>query len=320
MTIAGGYVKPETTKGMLGIHSLDHFGLAVPDLKEAQRFHDDFGLVTANRDRGVALRTDGVDHDWALLVEGRDKRMHHMSFGCYAEDLDPLKSRIEASGVRLIDPPKGFESNGVWFRDHDGQLVEVKVAPKTSLSSKIAGDYVSSPDGARGAPPRKDTRAVRPRRLAHVLMFTRSVSEAIAFYSRTLGLRLSDRTGDIIAFMHGVHGSDHHLIAFVKSDGPGLHHTSWDVPGVQDVGLGAMQMADKGFEKGWGVGRHVLGSNYFHYVRDPWGSYAEYSADMDFVPAGHDWAGDDYAAEDGFYLWGPKPPEDFGFNHELTHV
>ena len=28
----------------------------------------------------------------------------------------------------------------------------------------------------------------------------------------TLGLRLSDRSGNIVAFMHGIHGSDHHMI------------------------------------------------------------------------------------------------------------
>ena len=28
----------------------------------------------------------------------------------------------------------------------------------------------------------------------------------------------------------------------------------------------------------------VLGSNYFHYVRDPWGSFAEYSCDIDYIP------------------------------------
>ena len=91
---------------------------------------------------------------------------------------------------------------------------------------------------------------------------------------------------------------------------------SWDVGSVNDVGLGALQMADKGFTAGWGLGRHVLGSNYFHYVRDPWGSYCEYSADIDYIPADHDWEGGDRAAEDGFYLWGPVPPPDFVVNYE----
>jgi catechol 2,3-dioxygenase len=57
----------------------------------------------------------------------------------------------------------------------------------------------------------------------------RSIDKGIEFYSNVLGMRLSDRSGDV-AFLHGIHGSDHHLIAFVKSQKPGLHHFSWDVP------------------------------------------------------------------------------------------
>ena len=126
-----------------------------------------------------------------------------------------------------------------------------------------------------------------------------------------LGLRLSDRSGDMIAFMHGIHGSDHHMIAFVKSEGPGLHHLSWDVGSIHEIGIGAMHMADKGFTAGWGLGRHVLGSNYFHYVRDPWGSYAEYSSDIDYIPVDHDWESGDHPPEDSFYVWGPTPPPRF---------
>ena len=69
-----------------------------------------------------------------------------------------------------------------------------------------------------------------------------------------------------------------------------------------------MQMADKGFVAGWGLGRHVLGSNYFHYVRDPWGSYSEYSSDVDYIPVDHDWKSGDHPPEDSFYVWGPTPP------------
>ncbi|MEM8796643.1 MAG: VOC family protein [Pseudomonadota bacterium] len=320
MTIAGGYIKPEVTKGLLGVHSLDTFVMSVPDLKEASDFYNAFGLNVLERSNCLAFQTDGIDHDWMMLTESQKKSVHHLSFGCYPEDIDPLKRRIEREKIRLLDPPSGFESNGLWFRDPDHQLIEIRVAPKTSLSEKAHGEYVSSVPGERGAPYRKIAGAVRPRRMAHLLMFTHSVQKSIDFYARILGLRLSDRTGDIIAFMHGVHGSDHHMIAFVHSEGPGIHHISWDVPGIQEVGLGAMQMADKGYQKGWGVGRHVLGSNYFHYVRDPWGSYSEYSADMDFVPAGMNWDGKDYEPEDGFYLWGPTPPEDFGTNYEISET
>jgi catechol 2,3-dioxygenase len=53
--------------------------------------------------------------------------------------------------------------------------------------------------------------------------------------------------------MHGIHGSDHHLIAFAKSDAPGLHHSNWDVGGIDEIGRSAISVADKGFSAGLGV-------------------------------------------------------------------
>ena len=111
-------------------------------------------------------------------------------------------------------------------------------------------------------------------------------------------MRLSDHSGDNIAFLHGIHGSDHHMIAFARSNAPGHHHFSWDVGTVDEIGEGAMHMLDKGFSKGWGLGRHVLGSNFFHYVQDPWGSFCEYSADIDYVPSDCNWPAGDHPAED----------------------
>ena len=95
------------------------------------------------------------------------------------------------------------------------------------------------------------------------------MARATRFYVDVLGLRVSDTSGDVIAFLRSPHGSDHHLIALAKSGGLGLHHTSWCVASLDDVGLGMEQMSAAGHGEGWGVGRHVLGSNYFRYVRDP---------------------------------------------------
>ncbi len=85
---------------------------------------------------------------------------------------------------------------------------------------------------------------------------------------------------------------------------------------MDEVGRGAEQMRDAGYKEGWGTGRHVLGSNYFHYVRDPWGSFAEYSAGMDFVPMGMTWQAGDHPPEDSLYLWGPELPDYFVHNSE----
>jgi len=315
MTANRGFVPATTDYLTLGVHSLDHFGLEVPDLEPAKRFYAAFGLDVASHGSALALRTFGGDHRWGTLVEGKRKRLHHLSFGCYTDDFAKLRERAEANGVELVDPPPGFESNGFWLRDPTGLLVEVKVAPKTSPNHKTPGTFISSPEGVAGAPVRSKAPRVQPRRLSHVLVFTTNLGRAVDFYARNLGLRLSDDS-EVVAFMHAVHGSDHHILAFAQSSACGMHHCSWDTQSIDDIGLGAMAMAGKGYTKGWGLGRHVLGSNYFHYVRDPWGSYAEYSCDIDYIPANQQWTAGHHAPEDSFYIWGPEPPPDFVVNHE----
>jgi len=317
MTAIRGYVAPTTESDALGVHSLDQFVLQVPDAAVAENFYGTFGLNVARDGHALAIKTFGHDHRWGSVVEGaKTKTLHHLSFGCYADDLPRLKARIEGQGIALIDPRPGFETNGFWFRNPDGVPIEVKVAPKVSPDKKSESSWTSSPAGVAGATLRVNVPPVRPRRLSHVLTFTPDVPRATAFYERTLGLRLSDRASDVIAFMHGIHGSDHHMLALVKSSAPGFHHCSWDVGSIGDIGLGAMRMHDKGYREGWGLGRHVVGSNYFHYVRDPWGSYSEYSCDIDYIPKDVLWPAADHKPEDSFYLWGPDVPREFTINYE----
>src|SRR5581483_4585237 len=304
--------------GELGVHSLDRFNFSVPDLEAARTFYSSFGLDVHDEHGALNIHTYGHPHRWGSVVEGPKKKLQSVSFGAFEDDLARFRQRLDALRIERIEPPPGAESNGLWFRDPDGTPIEIRVAEKSSPNEKSSHESVSCPPGIAGAPSCSRKPVIRPRRLAHILVFTRNVPNAIKFYGEVLGLRLSDRSGDMIAFMHAIHGSDHHVIAFVQSDGPGLHHLSWDVKSINEIGLGAMQMADKGFTAGWGLGRHVLGSNYFHYVRDPWGSYAEYSSDVDYIPADCDWKSADHPPEDSFYVWGPEPPQDFAHNYEAA--
>ena len=304
--------------GELGVHSLDRFNFSVPDLEQARKFYSSFGLDLREERGALHVHTHGHPHRWGSVVEGPKKKLQFISFGAFDDDLPRFRERLDRMRIARIDAPAGAESNGLWFRDPDGTPIEIRVAEKSSPNEKSSFAMLGGVAGVAAAPSRSKVAVVQPRRLAHMLIFTRDIPKAIMFYGEALGLRLSDRSGDMIAFMHAIHGSDHHVIAFVKSEGPGLHHLSWDVGSVNDIGIGAMQMADEGFSAGWGLGRHVLGSNYFHYVRDPWGSYAEYSSDVDYIPVDHDWKSADHPPADSFYVWGPTPPVDFAFNHELA--
>ena len=319
MTAIRSFIPPVRQSSRPGIHSLDHFCITAPDLNAAKSFYGAFGLDVRERGDAMHLHTDGSDHCWGVVREGAAKRLQYVSYGAYADDIAHFAERLQGMGVVRLDPPRGIDSNGLWFRDNDGNLVEIKAADKSSPTEKSTVHNPSVPAGVRGAPIRGTTAQVRPRRLAHVLLFARDIPGSIAFYREALGLRLSDEAG-VVAFLHGIHGSDHHLIAFAKSNAPGFHHASWDTASIHEVGLGAQQMANEGYRAGWGLGRHVLGSNYFHYVRDPWGSYSEYSSDIDYIPADADWEGGHYTPENGFYLWGPEPPPDFATNFEGMDV
>ena len=310
---------PSTARvGGPAVHSLDHFAFSVPDLDEAARFYGEFGLDVRRTDGRIDLYTFGNPHRWGSIhrAPGR-KRLQYLCFGAYAEDLEPLRERLERVRVTRRGSHPLAQGAGLWTEDPQGVAIQVIAGPKVSPSEKKPVVAPAVAPGKGACPGRSSVKGVRPTRLSHVLTFSSDVMASARFYIDALGLRLSDHSGEGIAFLHGAHSSDHHMVAFAKSEGPGLHHSSWNVATLDEVGLGMQQMVDHGHKEGWGVGRHVLGSNYFYYVRDPWGSFAEYSHDIDFIPAEIEWRPKDHPPEDSFYLWGPPVPDYFIMNCEL---
>lgn len=303
------------------VHSINCFVFSVPKLEEAARFYEAFGLRVVKSSDGLELYTHGNPHRWAVIhpSNGSPKKLEYLSFGCYDEDRKKFDSLLQTQGYETRARHRLAESEkGLWLQHPDGFPLEITVAAKSSPDFGLTPSAYPPAEPRSVAPGRSSMRGVKPRRLSHVLVFSPDVSRSVRFFETVLGLRLSDRSGDGIAFMHGAHGSDHHLIAIAKSAGTGLHHCSWDVSSIDEVGAGIEQMRCAGYAEGWGLGRHVLGSNYFYYARDPWGSYCEYSYDIDYIPKGHQWVASDHPLSDSFYLWGPPVPPDFVTNHEVN--
>ena len=302
---------------VLAIHSIDHFALEVPDLEEGRRFYETFGLDVRDEEGGLALHTHGHPHRWGRLLQAPVKRLHYISFGIFAEDEAAFAAHLDAQGVKRIAPPPGATADGVWFEGFDGLPLNIRVGPKVTPDTKSPFECISVPSGECAAVFNSSAPKTHPRRLSHFAIFTSDVVAATRWYESVLGLRLADGSGPMVAFLHGAHGSDHHLLALVGSTHRGLHHCSWDVGSVQEIGLGSAQMLRAGYKRGWGVGRHVLGANYFFYATDPWGSHSEYSADIDHIPADCEWpANPNHDPADSFYLWGPDLPEGFIDNLE----
>lgn len=306
---------------VLGVHSIDCFSMSVPNLESARHFYSNFGLDVRTTETGIDLYTFGNQHRWGHLHSGARKRLQSVSLLAYPEDMDRFRHRLRKLEISELpeSSSKLVSTSGIWIGTPDGLPIQIRSGEKNSPDARDVVAPVARYSAARGSPLRGTTAATQPTRLSHLLLFTADLDRAIAFFATVLGLRLSDRSGGV-AFMHGPHGSDHHLIALAQSSGYGMHHSAWVVRSIDEIGLGAERMKEGGYSEGWGIGRHVLGSNYFQYIRDPWGSYAEYSFDIDHVPASDEWEVWTPSPENSLFMWGPNPPSDFVTNYELIDV
>ena len=252
---------------LLAVHSVDEFVFSVPDLEAARQFYASFGLDVRDEDGGLALYAFGHPQRWGRIRQaaGR-KRLLWLSLGIH-EGRAALRRTPGSAGHRAHHRAR---RRGRWRHlDRRSRRPAATAARRAQVAVGAgAADPATALRQCRPRPSRSRAR-VQPLYLSHILLFSADVARATRFYVDVLGLRVSDTSGDVIAFLHSPHGSDHHLIALAKSGGLGLHHTSWCVASLDDVGLGMEQMSAAGHGEGWGVGRHVLGSNYFRYVRDP---------------------------------------------------
>jgi catechol 2,3-dioxygenase-like lactoylglutathione lyase family enzyme len=280
-------------------------------------FYSDFGLKVAARENALTVRCDGRDIDQAVLSEGSNKKLQFVTFGVESGCLPEWHTRVEKARVKLVEAPLGAEQAGLWFADPDGVLVNLreaenapwrKATPEESMFN--FGDNIQRVDQARWLT--ADSPA-SPRRLSHMLIFTSDMARSERFYTDLLGLRLSDRIKGMATFLNSGPG-DHHVFGLIQSTHPGLHHSSWEVTNFDQIAVGARTMQEKGHQEGWGLGRHTLGSNLFHYIRDPWGSWIEYSADMDRITEA--WTASEWEIPPA--VWCPMPPEMFLTNLESS--
>ena len=237
----------------LAVHSVDEFAFSVPEQEPARHFYSSFGLDVRNEAGALALYTFGHPHRWARVLPGASKRLLWVSLGIHAEDAPRFARHLAKRGIARIAAPAWADAGGIWIQGPDGLALQLRVAAKSSPSQPAPREFPPPCRSTGRVPARSEIGTVHPLYLSHILLFSADVDAARTFYEEVLGLRLSDKSGSVIAFMHTPHGSDHHLIALAKSGGGGLHHSSWCVPSIDAVGMGAQQMLQAGYEQGWGV-------------------------------------------------------------------
>ncbi|KDB08143.1 Glyoxalase/bleomycin resistance protein/dioxygenase [Burkholderia sp. lig30] len=304
------------------IRSLHHVGVTVPNLEVGRAFYEIFGLDHFASGNDLVFRCADRANDQIRLIEGSKKKLTYISFGTNAEGMKVAKGNLGRSGVTVMDSPFPGVEDGIWFQDPDGLWVNLREAePAPSLRQaarevNAPGHYRRQLDRVFGAG--MAVQRVRPRRLGHLIKFTPDVRRSVDFYTRLLGMKESDRSRDIISFLRCSNGGDHHTLAFAKSSHVGFHHLSFEVDGIDEIELGARTLIEAGYKDCFGLGRHVAGSNFFHYIRDPWNSLVEMFWDMDMIPEDDSgWEILDGDPEDVTAVWAKAPPpEDFVVNFE----
>jgi catechol 2,3-dioxygenase len=296
--------------------------LEVPDLEAGIRFYTDAGLE-ATRDGAIArFNCQGQSRESIVLLGGyQRKRLHHITLR--ADRLDAISSLVPRSGGAVVHAPEGFVDEGLWITDPHGMLIHLVDRPPDPPLAEVPPFTINAPGrlvrSRRSAIlPGKQYPPARPLKLGHVLVFSPDVPASVKFVTEALGMALADRAQDVIAFTCVRRNSDHHVIAFAKSAGIGFHHASFLVGDPDEVGRGGRALHTKTGKGDWGFGRHTIGSNFFHYIQDPWGSWFEYYSDIDHIDDYDLWTPTNYEMEDSLASWGPALPPDFVHNYEVA--
>ena len=298
------------------------FTLEVPSLNEGIKFYQDAGLLVSVDGKIAHFRCPSQTHESIVLVgDAKVKKLHHITLR--AGDLGSIANLVPQHGGQVIAAPASFSNEGLWVRDPHGMrihLIERSAAPEIEpgppFEINAPGRLVRTRRSAMQ--PNRAYPKVKPLRLGHVLVFSPDVLKSVDFMTSALGMGLADRAQDVIAFCCARTNSDHHVVAFAKSSGIGFHHGSVQVADPDAVGRGGRDLASVTGKGDWGFGRHTIGSNFFHYIQDPWGSWFEYYSDMDHIDDYALWAPTNYGMEDSLANWGPPVPRDFVHNYEVA--
>src|SRR5438093_10443095 len=164
----------------MAVKALLHYALEVPDQGAGEKFYSNFGLLNApSRDATVRLRPAPLKRESVLRYGGPKKRLHHLAFGAPGDDFAATRESIRRAGVREVDAPRGAPEGGLWVRDPDGNLVNVRdeagTSPPADPPLRLNSPGHIGRQGDRGAPP--STAPATPRRLGPVLLLT-SAGEA----------------------------------------------------------------------------------------------------------------------------------------------
>ncbi|RSN45191.1 dioxygenase [Amycolatopsis sp. WAC 04197] len=289
----------------MALHGLTRVVMGVPNVAETIGYYSEFGLEHLGN--GSFSTQDGGEQ--LRIVPAPTRRLVELGVGCDdPDDLGDIAARLDRLGLPRVVGDRTVEA----IEPVTGFTTKVRIAPRIVVTPVASTPYNGPGRIERSgrAPGVVRSEPVRPKKLGHAVIGTVNLEATMNFFIDGLGFKVSDYIGGKGAFLRC--STDHHNVLALSAPVNFLHHTSWQVDDVDDVGRGAKAMleADPGRHV-WGLGRHHAGSNFFWYLKDPAGNFSEYYADMDCVPDDELWTPEVFEGAQGLFNWGPPPPPSF---------
>ncbi len=249
---------------MIKARRFSHVTFETPDLdRQIAYFTEINGLALADRVNGRAYLATKHGDLAVTLEAGAQARCARLAFQVAPEtEFDDIRKGIEAEGLRAEtrnDSVPGV-AQMLSFEDPKGTVCEVFAAQTP----------IGEPRAVAG---------IGPIKLGHLAFVVPEPKPLADFYSRVLGLRVSDWIQDWFVFMRC--GPDHHTINFVKGKRTQMHHVAFELKDWAQVQVACDFLGNKKIPIIWGPGRHGPGHNIYTYHRNPDDQIIEMFTELD---------------------------------------
>lgn len=294
-----------------------------PDLVRAEAFARAFGFTTVVR-TAEELHLRGTDAGAPCVIIRRGTRSAFVGAAFAAADNADILRLAAAHDCTVRPLPDAIGGVTVDLIDPSGNLVRVVSGmhalpelPRQQPQVLNVGHQI----GRTNSPQRPLREPARVQRLGHVVLQSTRYMETLNWYLRNLGLIVSDflyypgqrDRGPVMSFIRCDRGAvvtDHHTLALTLGPSNRYVHSAFQVCDLDALAAGGEYLLEQGYQRSWGIGRHIQGSQIFDYWRDPDGFLVEHFSDGDVFDCTLEpgWAP---MSASGLAQWGPPTTTDF---------
>ena len=293
-----------------------------PDLVRAEAFARAFGFAVADRGADeLQLRGNRAGTPCVIIRRGPASRFVGTAF--VAQDESDLARLAAVTGARPQPLPEAVGGLRVQLTDPSGLPVSVVAGTHRLEALPQQRPHIFNFGAAQrfNTPQRTPTSPAQVERLGHIVLQSTRYLTTLNWYLDTLGMIVSDflyfagqrERGPVMSFVRcdrGTVPTDHHTLAIALGPDNRYVHSAYQVCDLDTLAAGGRYLADRGYIRSWGVGRHIQGSQLFDYWRDPDGFLVEHFADGDLFDSTLEPGWAPFTAS-GLSQWGPPVTADF---------